>query len=145
MFYFVFTLDINVIRRWTKSISRGYMVREWQDITPRWTREICSSSVFLYLKYLHCKTMPGNDHTGVKHLWEITFFWLFTTPSNIRYGFLLSRRESFNGKYTTRQIHTKLFLETEWGFVHNFTNEDIDDVISRFLRVVWRFQQSLCQ
>ena len=53
-----------------------------------------------------------------------------------KFFFLLCRQECFSGKQTTRiKVHTKLHLGLEWGIFNILTDEDIDDVISRFYTV----------
>ena len=42
-------------------------------------------------------------------------------------GLLLYRHECFNGKYTTRKIHTKLNLGLEWQIFHILTSKEMDD------------------
>lgn len=49
--------------------------------------------------------------------------------------FLSPRYECFKGKYTSSKIHTKLNPELEWRIFHILTIENIEEVLSRFLRL----------
>lgn len=54
---------------------------------------------------------------------------------------LLYRDKCSTGKHTTRKSYTKLHLRPESRVFHILTSEYIDDIISRFFRVVCAISQ----
>ena len=58
------------------------------------------------------------------------------------YSYLLYRQECFSGKWTTRKVHTKLHPGLEWRIFHILTSEDIDDVISPPLTLLFMLKYS---